>query len=106
LRNIFKEISDDLGTIFLPGSGNLEPWARCFTFERFVNSKRSYSNSHKHLKWNIFTDAVIQKISDGKEQVVFCCGVILHIKKDLIDRSKHLVLESGHPSMSANQGNW
>jgi uracil-DNA glycosylase len=53
-----------------------------------------------------FTDAVIQKISDGKEQVVFCCGVICTKKGLKIDRSKHLVLESGHPSpMSANQGN-
>jgi uracil-DNA glycosylase len=52
-----------------------------------------------------FTDAVIQKISDGKEQVVLLWGN-LHIKGLKIDRSKHLVLESGHPSpMSANQGN-
>jgi uracil-DNA glycosylase len=54
---IFKEISDDLGTIFLPGSGNLF-WAKVFTFERFVN-REATPNSHKHLK-GIFTDAVIQ----------------------------------------------
>jgi uracil-DNA glycosylase len=84
LRNIFKEISDDLGTIFLPGSGNLEPGqSKVFTFERFVNSKRSYSNSHKHLKWNIFTDAVIQKISDGKEGCVFLLWGNFAHKKDL-----------------------
>jgi uracil-DNA glycosylase len=53
-----------------------------------------------------FTDAVIQKISDGKEQVVFLLCNFAHKKGLKIDRSKHLVLESGHPSpMSANQGN-
>jgi uracil-DNA glycosylase len=65
-------------------------------------------NSHKHLKWHLFTDAVIHKISESKERVVFLLwGNFAHKKGLKIDRSKHLVLESGHPSpMSANQGKW
>ena len=70
--------------------------------------KEDEANSHKHLKWNIFTDAVIQKISEEKESVVFLLwGNFAHKKGLKIDRNKHLVLESGHPSpMSANQGKW
>ncbi|MEO8254681.1 MAG: uracil-DNA glycosylase, partial [Flavobacterium sp.] len=65
-------------------------------------------NSHKNLKWNVFTDAVIQKISDEKENVVFLLwGAFAQKKGSKIDRNKHVVLESGHPSpMSANQGKW
>jgi uracil-DNA glycosylase len=110
LRNIFKEISDDLGTIFLPRSGNLEPWAKqgVLLLNASLTVREATPNSHKHLKWNLFTDAVIQKISDGKEQVVFLLwGNFAHKKGLKIDRNKHLVLESGHPSpMSANQGKW
>ena len=65
-------------------------------------------NSHKHLKWNLFTDAVIQKISDENQNVVFLLwGSVAKKKGSKIDRTKHLVLESGHPSpMIANQGKW
>jgi uracil-DNA glycosylase len=65
-------------------------------------------NSHKHLKWGTFTDAVIQKISNEKEHVVFLLwGSFANKKGSKIDRTKHLVLESGHPSpMSANKRKW
>jgi uracil-DNA glycosylase len=60
------------------------------------------------LSWQDFTDAVIQKISDEKEQIVFLLwGSFAQKKGEKIDRSKHLVLTSGHPSpMSANQKKW
>jgi uracil-DNA glycosylase len=60
------------------------------------------------LKWNLFTDAVIQKLSDEKEGLVFLLwGNFAHKKGLKINREKHLVLESGHPSpLSANQGKW
>jgi len=110
LRNIFREISDDLETIFLPASGNLKPWAKqnVLLLNATLTVREDTPNSHKHLKWNLFTDAVIEKISEGKEQVVFLLwGNFAHKKGLKIDRSKHLVLESGHPSpMSANQGKW
>lgn len=110
LRNIYRELSDDLGTIFLPTSGNLEAWAKqgILLLNATLTVREDSPNSHKHLKWNVFTDAVIQKISDEKENVVFLLwGAFAHKKGLKIDRTKHLVLESGHPSpMSANQGKW
>ncbi len=110
LRNIFREMSDDLKTIFMPTSGNLDSWAKqgILLLNASLTVRKDNANSHKHLKWNLFTDAVIQKISDEKEHVVFLLwGNFAHKKGLKIDREKHLVLESGHPSpMSANQGKW
>ena len=110
LRNINRELSDDLGTIFLPTSGNLEDWAKqgILLLNASLTVRKDTPNSHKHLKWNLFTDAVIDHISSNKENVVFLLwGAFAHKKGLKIDRNKHLVLESGHPSpMSANQGKW
>ena len=110
LRNIFRELNDDLGTVFLPTSGNLEHWAKqgILLLNASLSVRKDSPNSHKHLKWNLFTDAVIQTISQQKENVVFLLwGNFAHKKGIIIDRTKHLVLESGHPSpMSANQGKW
>lgn len=110
LRNIFRERNDDLGIIFMPTSGNLESWAKqgVLLLNASLTVRKNNPNSHKHLKWDVFTDAVIQKISDRKEHVVFLLwGSFAQKKGRKIDRNKHLVLESGHPSpMSANQGKW
>ena len=110
LRNIFRELNDDFGTVFLPTSGNLEHWAKqgVLLLNASLSVRMDHPNSHKHLKWDSFTDAVIQKISDEKEHVVFLLwGIFAQKKGAKIDRNQHLVLESGHPSpMSANQGNW
>ena len=110
LRNIFRELNDDFGTVFLPTSGNLQHWAKqgVLLLNASLSVRMDSPNSHKHLKWYTFTDAVIQKISDEKEQVVFLLwGSFAQKKGSKIDRTKHLVLESGHPSpMSANQGKW
>lgn len=110
LRNIYREINDDLGAVFMPTSGNLEHWAKqgILMLNASLTVRKDSPNSHKHLKWNLFTDAVIQKISDEKEHVVFLLwGAFAQKKGSKIDRNKHLVLESGHPSpMSANQGKW
>ena len=110
LRNIYRELNDDIGTIFLPTSGNLEKWAKqgVLLLNASLTVREDTPNSHKHLKWNLFTDAVIQKISNNRENIVFLLwGAFAHKKGLKIDRSKHLVLESGHPSpMSANQGKW
>ena len=110
LRNIFREINDEFGSIFYPTSGNLERWAKqgVLLLNASLSVRKDQPNSHKHLKWNFFTDAVIEKISKEKEQVVFLLwGTFAHKKSLKIDRNIHLVLESGHPSpMSANQGKW
>ncbi|WP_374172775.1 uracil-DNA glycosylase [Flavobacterium tructae] len=110
LRNIYRELNDDLDSIFMPTSGNLEKWAKqgVLLLNASLTVRKDSPNSHKHLKWNLFTDAVIQAISDQKENIVFLLwGSFAHKKGAKIDRSKHCVLESGHPSpMSANQGKW
>ncbi|WP_281324001.1 uracil-DNA glycosylase [Flavobacterium sp. IMCC34518] len=110
LRNIFREINTDLDSIFMPTSGNLEFWAKqgILLLNATLTVRKDKPNSHKHLKWNLFTDAVIQKISEEKENIVFMLwGSFAQKKGAKIDRNKHLVLESGHPSpMSANQGKW
>jgi uracil-DNA glycosylase len=110
LRNIFREMNTDLESIFFPASGNLEAWAKqgVLLLNASLTVRKDNPNSHKHLKWNVFTDAVIQKISEEKENVVFLLwGSFAQKKGAKIDRTKHLVLESGHPSpMSANQGKW
>ena len=110
LRNIFREINTDLGTIFFPNSGNLESWAKqgVLLLNATLTVRKDSPNSHKHLNWNLFTDAIIELISDKKENVVFLLwGSFAQKKGAKIDRTKHLVLESGHPSpMSANQGKW
>ena len=110
LRNIFREINDDFGRIFFPTSGNLEHWAKqgVLLLNTSLSVRKDQPNSHKHLKWNVLTDAVIEKIAKEKKQVVFLLwGNFAHKKGLKIDRNKHLVLESGHPSpMSANQGKW
>lgn len=110
LRNIYREINDDLDSIFMPTSGNLEHWAKqgVLMLNASLTVRKDSPNSHKHLKWDVFTDAVIQKISNEKKHVVFLLwGAFAQKKGSKIDRSKHLVLESGHPSpMSANQGKW
>ena len=110
LRNVFREMNDDLGTVLFPTSGNLEHWAKqgVLLLNASLSVRMDNPNSHKHLKWNLFTDAIIQKILEEKENVVFLLwGSFAQKKGSKIDRTKHLVLESGHPSpLSANQGKW
>lgn len=110
LLNIFKEINLDFDTVFLPTSGNLERWAKqgILLLNASLTVRKDLPNSHKHLKWNMFTDAVIKKISDENSNIVFLLWGNFAIQKEkLIDQSKHKILKSGHPSpMSANQGKW
>jgi uracil-DNA glycosylase len=110
LRNIYKELVDDLGSIFIPNSGNLTSWANqgVLLLNAGLTVREDVPNSHQYLKWNLFTDAVIQKLSDEKEGLVFLLwGGFAQKKGVKINREKHLILESGHPSpMSANQGKW
>jgi uracil-DNA glycosylase len=110
LKNIFAEINSDFDSIFLPTNGNLERWAQqgILLLNAGLTVKKDVANSHKHLKWNVFTDNVIQYISDNCENIVFLLWGSFAQKKGLkIDRKKHLVLEAGHPSpLSANRGFW
>lgn len=109
LQNIFKELQDDLG-ITPPSNGDLNHWAEqgVLLLNSILTVQEGKPQSHQNKGWEKFTDAVISKISDEKEGIVFLLwGGYAKNKGKNIDRSKHLVLESGHPSpMSANQGLW
>lgn len=100
LQNIYKEIRDDLG-IEIPASGNLERWADqgVLLLNASLTVEAKKSNSHQGWGWEQFTDAVIQKISDEKEHVVFLLwGKYAKEKGKNIDWEKHLILEAAHPS--------
>ena len=110
LKNIYTEINNEFDRILFPTSGNLERWAKqgILLLNAGLTVRKDEANSHKHLKWNVFTDAVIDVINQKSENVVFLLwGSFAQKKGKLIDRKKHLVLESGHPSpLSANRGMW
>jgi uracil-DNA glycosylase len=110
LKNIFTEINSEYDRILFPTSGNLERWAKqgVLLLNAGLTVRKDEANSHKYLKWNVFTDAVIDLINQKSENVVFLLwGSFAQKKGKLIDREKHLVLESGHPSpLSANRGMW
>lgn len=107
LVNIFKEIRNDLGKP-IPPSGDLERWARqgVLLLNATLTVKAHTPGSHQNRGWETFTDAVIKKISDEKEGVVFLLwGAYAQKKGEIIDRNKHLVLMSAHPSpFSADRG--
>lgn len=109
LSNIFKEIQTDLQQP-IPLSGNLERWAKqgVLLLNATLTVRQSEAGSHQNQGWETFTDAVIQKISERKEQVVFLLwGGFAKKKGAKINKAKHLVLETGHPSpLSANRGLW
>jgi uracil-DNA glycosylase len=109
LINIFKEIQSDLG-LPIPISGNLERWADqgVLLLNATLSVRESEAGSHQNQGWETFTDKVIQNISDEKENVVFLLwGGFAKKKGSKIDRKKHHVLETGHPSpLSANRGLW
>ncbi|HEY0651733.1 MAG TPA: uracil-DNA glycosylase [Chryseosolibacter sp.] len=107
LVNIFKEIKQDLGKE-LPASGDLGRWADqgVLLLNATLTVKAGSPGSHQNKGWETFTDAVIKKISDEKENVVFLLwGAYAQKKGEVIDRSKHYVLMSAHPSpFSADRG--
>ena len=100
LVNIFKEIEADLGKPF-PSSGNLQRWAKqgVLLLNATLTVRAQSPGSHQKKGWEIFTDAVIKVISEQKEGLVFMLwGAYAQKKGIIIDSSKHLVLESAHPS--------
>lgn len=110
LKNIFIEIQNSQNAVFFPTSGNLEHWAKqgVLLLNATLTVRKDLANSHKHIPWQQFTDRVIEYISKEKEDIIFLLwGSFAQKKKKLIDTTKHVVLESGHPSpLSANRGLW
>ena len=109
LINIFKEIESDLGQP-IPESGDLGAWADqgVLLLNATLTVRHGMAGSHQGKGWERFTDAVIAKISDEFTGLVFLLwGGYAKKKGARIDRSKHLILSSGHPSpLSANRGYW
>jgi uracil-DNA glycosylase len=107
LVNVFKELQSDLG-VPKPKDGSLIPWAQqgVLLLNAVLTVRQGEPNSHAGHGWEHFTDAVIQKVSDKTEPVVFILwGSYAQKKKALIDASRHVILEGVHPSpLSAKKG--
>lgn len=100
LKNIFKEIESDLG-VSMSGYPNLESWASqgVLLLNAVLTVRAGEAASHSKIGWEEFTDAVIKYISDNCSGIVFMLwGNFARRKGELIDRSKHHVLEAAHPS--------
>jgi uracil-DNA glycosylase len=108
LQNIFKEIASDLGQEVVHRSGDLTRWAEqgVLLLNATLTVRANAAGSHQNRGWEQFTDAVIKVLAEQKEHLVFILwGNYAKAKGAHIDRSKHLVLESAHPSpFSAYRG--
>lgn len=107
LLNIFKEVSADTG-VPMPADGNLDRWARqgVLLLNSTLTVEAHRAGSHQGHGWELFTDAAIKALNDRREGLVFILwGAYASRKGALIDRKRHLVLESPHPSpLSASRG--
>lgn len=107
LKNIFKEIENDLGITPLQ-DGDLSRWAKqgVLLLNATLTVRADSAGSHQGIGWEEFTDSVIKKLSSEKENLVFILwGNYAKEKGRVIDRSKHFIIESAHPSpFSASYG--
>jgi uracil-DNA glycosylase len=108
LGNIFKELKEDVGIVAPKGVGDLTAWARqgVLLLNTILTVRQATPLSHKGRGWEAFTDSILRQINAGDERVVFVLwGGHAQKKRDLIDTSKHVVIESAHPSpLSARTG--
>ncbi|MCF3108942.1 uracil-DNA glycosylase [Niabella sp. CC-SYL272] len=107
LVNIYKELHADLG-VPIPKSGDLTHWAQqgVFMLNASLTVRAGEPMSHAKIGWATFTDAVIRKVSEHKQHVVFILwGRFAQEKASFIDASKHFIIKSAHPSpLSAHNG--
>ena len=100
LKNIYKELNSDVGAP-IPAHGDLSSWAKqgVFLLNAMLTVEHKQAQSHQHIGWQNFTDAVIRKLSEQREHLVFMLwGNFARKKASLIDASRHLILEAAHPS--------
>ena len=100
LKNIFKELKDDLN-IEEAESGNLTKWAQegVLLLNSVLTVEKDKAASHKDLGWHLFTDHIIKLLNEKETPVVFILwGSFARSKKIFITNKKHLILESSHPS--------
>ncbi len=101
LRNIYKELSQDIPGFAIPNHGDLSDWSNqgVLLLNAVLTVKAHEAGSHKNIGWEHFTDAVISTLSQEKEHLVFLLwGQFAIEKAALIDANKHLVLQAAHPS--------
>lgn len=107
LRNIYKELAQDLG-IAPAVSGNLQSWAKqgVLLLNAVLTVESAMAGSHQGKGWEHFTDRIVTLLNDRRDNIVFLLwGNYAQKKGAMIDRSRHLVLESVHPSpLSASRG--
>ncbi len=107
LKNIFRELYHDVGLAF-PTHGDLSPWAKqgVLMLNASLTVEEGKPMSHESLGWHTFTDAVIRKVSERHEGVIFVLwGRFAAQKEALIDSTKHHILTAAHPSpFSAHKG--
>jgi uracil-DNA glycosylase len=108
LQNIFKELQTDIPGFNIPKSGNLSHWAKqgVLLLNATLTVRAAEAGSHQKKGWEIFTDAVIKKVSEQNPHCVFILwGAYARSKSVLINKEKHLIIESVHPSpLSAYNG--
>ncbi len=108
LRNIYKELARSIPSFEIPSHGNLEKWTQqgVFLLNSSLTVRANQAASHAGKGWELFTDKVIDLINRERESVVFLLwGSYAKNKGKIIDRTRHLVLESVHPSpLSASRG--
>jgi uracil-DNA glycosylase len=108
LKNIYKELVTDIPGFMIPDHGELTEWAEqgVMLLNATLTVRAGTPASHQKKGWEEFTDKVIQTISDKKEGIVFILwGAYAQAKADLIDKSKHFIIKSPHPSpFSADRG--
>ena len=101
LKNIFKEIKSQFGKNSQCINGDLTPWAKqgVLLLNIILTVRDSKPKSHHNIGWEIFTNHIIKKISDHHKNIVFLLwGKIAQKKEKVIDKSKHYILKSSHPS--------
>lgn len=107
LLNIYKELKSDIGC-FIPNNGYLIPWADqgVLLLNTALTVRAHEANSHKGRGWEIFTDRIIELLSERKDPVIFVLwGSNARKKAELIDTNRHYILEAPHPSqLSARRG--
>ena len=108
LKNIYKELAQDIPGFVIPDHGYLAPWAEqgVLMLNSVLTVEQGNANSHKHLGWERFTDIVIGKLNEHRQGLVFLLwGSPAQKKGRIIDRNKHHVLTCPHPSpLSAHRG--
>jgi uracil-DNA glycosylase len=108
LRNIYKELHTDIPGFTIPNHGDLTEWAEqgVLLLNASLTVQAGLPGSHQKKGWEEFTDNVIKTISDKREGIVFILwGSFAQAKAELIDKTKHYIIKSPHPSpFSAERG--